>query len=138
MPYPTMEELSFGARPVMEAIAPAVIIGDIPASKIATFVTSPLHPKSFTTTMATSGATISLIKRETLKGASSSRVRRSCNCNPTATRATGTMVFAKVANTFVISASNSTPISDKASIRAINGGKVMILKEMIFRLISLL
>ncbi len=36
IPYPTIAEESLGASPTREAIAPAVIIGAIPASKIET------------------------------------------------------------------------------------------------------
>ncbi len=36
IPYPTIAELSLGASPAIDAIAPAVIIGAIPASIIET------------------------------------------------------------------------------------------------------
>ena len=37
IPYPTIATLNLGARPAIDAIAPAVIIGAIPASKIEAF-----------------------------------------------------------------------------------------------------
>ncbi len=77
IPYPTIAELSLGARPAIEATAPALIIGAIPASIMETFEAMLSQPKIPHANIATIGARISLMLMETAKGLISSFGRKS-------------------------------------------------------------
>ena len=68
IPYPTMAELSLGASPAIEAIAPAVIIGAIAASMIETIEASLFHSNNLQMIMAIIGAIMSFIIKAILKG----------------------------------------------------------------------
>ena len=101
-PYPTIAELSLGASPAIDAIAPAVIIGAIPASMIETIDAWLFHPNILQIIMAIIGAIISLIISAKLKGFISSRGSLNCNCSQTAKSAIGTIVLANELKTFEI------------------------------------
>lgn len=62
IPYPTIAELSLGANPESDAIAPAVIIGAIPASMTDTLAAKLVHPASLTITNAIIGASTNLMR----------------------------------------------------------------------------
>ena len=68
IPYPTIAELSLGARPAIEATAPALIIGAIPASRMETFESMLYNPNIPHANISTIGARISLLLMETAKG----------------------------------------------------------------------
>jgi hypothetical protein len=79
IPYPTIAELNLGASPAIDAIAPAVIIGAIPASNIETRADVEFHPNSLIIKFAIIGATTNLINNEILNGFIS--CPGSFNCN---------------------------------------------------------
>ena len=126
-PYPTMAELSLGASPAIEAIAPAVIIGAMAASRIDTWAAKLFQPKIVQINKATIGAMISLIVNALLNGTKSLLGSLNCNCNPTATSATGTIVEAREDKTVCTVDGNSIPIQKREMINAINGGNVITL-----------
>lgn len=117
-----MAELSLGASPDNDAMAPAVIIGAIPASMIDTLAAKFAQPAIDTITMAIIGAMINFINSAVPKGFISCLGSFNCNCSPTATKAMGTMVFAKVANTLEITSGKGVPIKNNAIINDTNGG----------------
>jgi len=72
-----MAELSLGASPAMDAMAPAVIIGAIPDSRMETFAAMLSQLKAAQISMAMIGAMMSLMPRATPKGFNSSFGRKS-------------------------------------------------------------
>lgn len=126
-PYPTIEELSLGASPAIEAIVAAVIIGAIAASSMETLAERSSQEKIKHIPIAMSGEMISFINKAALKGLISSRFNLNSNCKPTATIARGTTVADKLFKSNSIEEENVTPLKKSATIKAINGGKVITL-----------
>ena len=100
IPYPTIAELSLGASPAIDAIAPAVIIGAIAASIMETTDAWFSHINILQITIAIIGAIISFTIKATLKGFISSFGNLNWSWRPTATKAMGTIVLENDAKTF--------------------------------------
>jgi len=83
------------------------------------------------------GEMINLIKSAIQKGCISWLGSLNCNCNPTATSATGTMVFAKAVNTLEITSGKGVLTKNSAMSKKMNGGKVNAFIAMSRKLISL-
>ena len=122
-----MAELSLGASPDNEAIAPAVIIGAIPASITDTLAAKFVHPAIATIANAIIGAINNFINSAIANGCISCLGSFNCNCSPTATNAMGTIVLANMSNTFDITSEKGVPMKNNAIINEINGGNVRIL-----------
>ena len=134
-PYPTIAELSLGASPAIDAIAPAVIIGAIADYINETTETTLSQENILQIIIAKIGAIISFITNAIEKGFKSSFGNLNCNCKPTATRAIGTIVLENDAKTFERIGLNSTPIKNKAATKEIKGGKVRTLSVIILKVI---